>query len=81
MPDKDCKPVTRSEVRIAWSRWLLAFFPLATAAAAATYFLGFNVVLAALIVLLGAQLLRQRYVNGRSWNSILWGVYAKRNDR
>ncbi len=81
MADRQRGGGARTEIRNAWLRWLVAFVPVAAIAAAATYFLGFNATIAALLVLLAAQLLRQRYVAGRSWRSILWGVHIKQNDR
>lgn len=68
----------RSAILRAWTRWLVIFVPLMALIGLVSAWLDFNLILAALIVLLVGTLLYQRHVNSRSWNSILWGVYASK---
>lgn len=42
----------------------------------ATIWIDFSIVMGALIAILASVLLYQRYVNRRSWCSIMWGVHA-----
>ena len=60
----------------AWRNWILLFLPLFGASLAGMRWLGFGLVLAILIGLLAAVLFYQRYMNRRSWRSIMWGVHA-----
>jgi len=59
----------------AWLRWLSLFVPFMAVILLAMSWLDFPIIVAALIILLGATLLYQRYINGRSWQSIMWGVH------
>jgi glucose-6-phosphate-specific signal transduction histidine kinase len=60
----------------AWLKWLLLWLPTMIVATWARPIIGLPMVMAALLVLLAATLLYQRYVNRRSWKSILWGVHV-----
>lgn len=61
----------------AWKSWAMRFFPFMALILIANVWIEFNLIVGALIVLLGATLLYQRYVNRRNWASIMWGTYAK----
>lgn len=66
----------RSTVAKAWINWALRFVPFMALILIANVWIEFNLIMGALVALLGATLLYQRYVNMRSWNSILWGVHV-----
>ncbi len=63
-------------IRMAWRRWLLLFVPSMAVSSVAIVWLGFPIVMTVLVGILLGTLLYQRYVNRRSWRSIMWGVYA-----
>ncbi|MCF6232826.1 MAG: hypothetical protein L3J36_06985 [Rhodobacteraceae bacterium] len=63
----------------AWRNWLLMSVPSIAAILAAIYWLGFNTIFPLLAGLLVVTLLYQRFVNSRTWRSILLGVYALDN--
>ncbi len=67
----------RAAITRAWIRWFILFVPSMMLVALASMWLDFNLIIAALIIVLVGTLLYQRYVNRRSWNSILWGVHAR----
>jgi hypothetical protein len=78
MPKVDHDPDRKTLVANAWRNWVLAFVPSFAIAMSAAHWLGFNLVIPFLLVLLVTQLLYQRLVNGRTWDSILWGVHSSR---
>jgi hypothetical protein len=63
-------------VATAWDNWLLLFIPLSVVTAVMSNWFGESLIYALLICLLAGVLLYQRFVNRRSWRSILWGVHA-----
>ena len=66
-------------IRKAWHRWFMVMIPLMTVVAIATVSGALITVFAGLIALLACGLMYQRLVNKRSWRSILWGVYARKD--
>lgn len=76
MSKLDNDPEQRTLVAKAWRNWVLVFVPSFGFAMTAAYWLGFNLIIPFLLMLLVAQLLYQRLVNGRTWSSILWGVHS-----
>lgn len=68
----------RSVILKAWGRWLVLFVPLFAATQITGPWVGFGWSMVALITVFASTLLYQRYVNKRSWRSIMWGVHAKR---
>ncbi|WP_347302268.1 hypothetical protein V5740_09640 [Croceibacterium sp. TMG7-5b_MA50] len=67
----------RRLIQRAWLRWLVLFTPLLALASLASIWIDFSIVMAALLVTLAGVLLYQRFVNRRSWRSIMWGVHAE----
>lgn len=59
--------------KTAWGKWLTLFIPLFAAIIFAKHYFGFIVVFPILIIVVITTVLYQRYFNGRSWHSILWG--------
>lgn len=74
----DNDPDRRTLVAKAWRNWVLVFVPFFVIAMTAAHWLGFNLIIPFMLMLLVAQLLYQRLVNGRTWDSILWGVHSSR---
>jgi apolipoprotein N-acyltransferase len=62
----------------AWLFWLVLFIPIFGLMWMAMSRYGFLEVMPFLIGLLLVTLFYQRFVNKRSWNSILWGIYASK---
>jgi predicted membrane metal-binding protein len=67
--------VRRAAIVKAWRNWLLMFVPLFAVICLASAKFGFGLIFPILIGLLVAGLLYQRFVNRRSWRSIMWGVH------
>jgi len=76
MPDDRNTSDKSAKVVMAWRNWLLLFVPGFAVIMVLMHWLGFYPVLPWLIGLLIAVLLYQRFVNKRTWRSIMWGVYA-----
>jgi len=76
MSDDQNKPDRTAAIAKAWRNWLLMFVPILALVLASVYWLGFDTTYPLLIGLLVVTLLYQKFVNKRSWRSILWGVYA-----
>lgn len=68
----------RAAIRKAWLRWTWIFVPLFAVLMIAVTYLGMGVMLPVLLLILGAVLLYQRYLNKCTWHSIIWGVYANK---
>ena len=60
----------------AWRNWFLIFVPLSAVSLVGSSWFGFAMILPVLLALLVAVLLYQRFINRRSWRSIMWGVRA-----
>jgi hypothetical protein len=60
----------------AWRTTILRSIPVVLASLVAIHFIGLSWVMVALIGLLFVVLLYQRFINRRSWHSIMWGVYG-----
>ena len=75
--EQDEQQEKRRLVAKAWRNWAIWFVPLLAAATIAMEFLGFELVIVILLVVLAATLLHQRFVKGRSWRSIMWGAHAR----
>lgn len=73
----DDKEKRRVRVRNAWLRWLALWIPLMMLVEIAKIWIDFNVIIGIMLAALVGVLLYQRYANGRSWHSILWGVHAR----
>lgn len=65
------------KVRNAWLRWLVLWIPLMMLVEIAKIWVDFNVIMVIMLAVLAGTLLYQRYVNRRSWRSIMWGVHAR----
>ncbi len=59
--------------KTAWGKWLTLFIPFFFASMFAANYFGFIVIFPILIIILITTILYQRFYNGRSWHSILWG--------
>lgn len=68
----------QANIRKSWRNWLLLYVPAMALTAIANIWLDFSTIVAASLVLLCATLIYQRYVNKRSWDSILWGNRGRR---
>ena len=62
----------------AWWTWFLMFVPLFGTTLIAARWYGFFAVFPLLLVVLAITLIYQRRVNKRTWHSIMWGVYARK---
>jgi hypothetical protein len=70
---------TKAQKRKAWLIWTLCFVPTFGVAMFAIERFGFWRVMPIIMMILTATLLYQRYVKGRSWQSILWGDQKMRD--
>lgn len=64
-------------IRSAWLRWILLCIALVATIMIASLWVEFKVIAAVLLAVLAGVLLYQRYVNKRSWRSIMWGIHAR----
>lgn len=69
----------KAQIRRAWKNWFLMFVPLFVPFMLAIFYFGFWTMLPVMLGGLIVMLLYQRYVKKRSWHSIMWGVYARRD--
>lgn len=76
MTDQKSSPERAALIRRAWRNWILAFVPLFALGVIGLSYFGMKAVLPVLLAVLTIALFYQRYVNKRSWHSIMWGVYA-----
>ena len=76
MPDEPPSADQSTNIVKAWLRWFVIFVPFFALIMAGAHWFGFSLIFPALIALLCAQLLYQRFINKRTWRSILWGVHA-----
>jgi hypothetical protein len=79
MADDQNMPDRPSVIAKARRNWLLVFVPIFAAFMFLENWLGFNFSMLLVISLLCSVLLFQRFVNRRTWRSIMWGVYASKD--
>lgn len=75
MPDNKEEP--RVKDRNAWRRWFALWIPLMVLVEIARSWMDFNVIMGVMLAVLAGVLIYQRYVNNRSWRSIMWGVHVR----
>jgi hypothetical protein len=74
LPDNEGQ--RRALVKRTWLQWFALWVLLMVIIMAARLWFSFTVLMGVLIATLAGVLLYQRYVNKRSWRSIMWGVHA-----
>jgi len=62
-----------------WRKWIILFVPLFIASQVAVKIVGFQTVFPVLMALCVVGMLYQRFVNRRSWDSILWGLESPKD--
>ena len=66
----------RALIKRAWIRWVALWVPLMVVVMVASIWIDFDIIMGVLIAILAFVLIYQRYVNKRTWRSIMCGVYA-----